>query len=73
MNRVEQLGERNGHPNLLSFTAENWENYLDDEDEGNEDIIRYGSMTEIQDEAHDNVEKITGVESEDNNDDNDLA
>lgn len=49
-----------------------WENYFY-KDEACKDDISYGYETEIQDEAHDNVGIITGVESEDNKEDADLT
>ena len=49
---------------MLNFTNEHGEKYLDGEDEAYQDDISYGSETEIQNEAHDNEGKITGVESE---------
>ena len=58
------MGGLDGQPNLLTFTDKNEENYLDDEDEWDKDLIGYGSENESQDEVHDSVEIITGVKSE---------
>ena len=55
--RVEQLGKLDGQPNLLTFTNEDGEKFLDEEDEGYEEDISYGSETEIQDGIHGSMEK----------------
>ena len=70
---VEQLGKSDGQPNLLTFTNEDGDNFLDDEGEGIDDDISYGSETETQDELHNSGGEITGVESEDSDNEDDLT
>ena len=45
--RVEQLGKLDGQPNLLTFTNEDGENYLDSESIADDDDISYDSETEV--------------------------
>ena len=71
--RVEQLGKLDGQPNILTFTNEDGEKFLDEGDEEYEEDISYGSETENQDVFHDNVEEITGVESEDSDNEDDIT
>ena len=71
--RVEQLGKLDGQPNLLTFTNEDGENYLDSESIADDDDISYKSEIEIQNEDHDNMEETTGVEYENSEHEDDLV